>query len=69
MDKQQTNQVMKTKQAAAYLGVSSTTLRRLCQERKIAFLSSGDNTSPLRFLLSDLDSYLATCRVPTKGAV
>jgi len=62
-------QVLKTKHAAAYIGVSPTTLRRLCRERKVAFLNSGDNTSPLRFLVSDLDAYLASCRVPTKGEV
>jgi hypothetical protein len=30
----------------------------------VAYLSDGDNTSALRFLVADLDDYLGRCRVP-----
>jgi excisionase family DNA binding protein len=58
------NKVLKTKAAAAYLGVSPWKLRRLVHDGRVAYLSDGDNTSALRFLVADLDDYLNRCRVP-----
>ena len=60
------NKVLKTKQAAEYAGISSWKLRRLARDRQVAYISDGDNTSPFRFLVADLDAYLERCRVPAK---
>jgi excisionase family DNA binding protein len=58
------NKVLKTKEAARYIGVSPWKLRKLVHEGRLAYLSDGDNTSALRFLVEDLDDYLGRCRVP-----
>ena len=58
------NKVLKTKEAARYIGVSPWKLRKLVHEGRLAYLSDGDNTSALRFLVEDLDGYLGRCRVP-----
>jgi len=55
--------VLKTKAAAAYIGVGPTKLRELVHAGKITYISDGDNTSALRFLASDLDAYLSRCRI------
>jgi excisionase family DNA binding protein len=56
--------VLRTSEASKYLGISEWKLRRLVKAGEISFISDGDHTSPLRFLLSDLDAYIAKCRVP-----
>jgi excisionase family DNA binding protein len=58
------NKVLKTKEAAKYLAVSPWKLRNLVHEGKVAYISDGDTTSALRFLIADLDEYLNRCRVP-----
>jgi excisionase family DNA binding protein len=58
------NKVLKTKEAARYIGVSPWKLRKLVHEGRLAYLSDGENTSALRFLVEDLDEYLNRCRVP-----
>jgi excisionase family DNA binding protein len=58
------NKVLKTRDAAKYLAISPWKLRKLVHEGRIAFISDGDSTSVLRFLVVDLDDYLNRCRVP-----
>jgi excisionase family DNA binding protein len=58
------NKVLKTREAARYIGVSPWKLRKLVREGRLAYLSDGDATSALRFLVEDLDNYLGRCRVP-----
>jgi excisionase family DNA binding protein len=58
------NKVMRTKEATRYIGVSPWKLRKLVHEGRLAYLSDGDATSALRFLVADLDDYLGRCRVP-----
>ena len=62
------NKVMRTREAAKYLAISPWKLRKLAHEGKVAYISDGDNTSALRFLMSDLDGYLNKCRVPASSA-
>ncbi|MGA3167219.1 MAG: helix-turn-helix domain-containing protein [Terriglobia bacterium] len=57
------NKVMRTKEATRYIGVSPWRLRKLVHEGRLAYLSDGDATSALRFLVADLDEYLNRCRV------
>ena len=56
--------VLRTKEAAKYLAISPWKLRKLVHEGKVAYISDGDATSALRFLIADLDDYLGRCRVP-----
>lgn len=58
------NKVLKTKEAATYLGVSPWKLRNLVHEGKVAYISDGDNTSALRFRVKHLDEYLERYTVP-----
>ena len=58
------SKVIRTREAAKYIGVSPWKLRNLVHEGRLAYLSDGDNTSALRFLVEDLDGYLGRCRVP-----
>jgi len=58
------SKVMRTREAARYIGVSPWKLRKLVHDGRVAYLSDGDNTSALRFLVEDLDDYLGRCRVP-----
>jgi len=58
------SKVMKTREAARYIGVSPWKLRKLVHEGKVAYISDGDCTSALRFLTVDLDDYLGRWRVP-----
>ena len=57
------NKVMRTREAAKYIGVSPWKLRNLTHEGRVAYISDGDATSALRFLVADLDGYLNRCRV------
>jgi excisionase family DNA binding protein len=57
------NKVLKTREAARYIGVSPWKLRKLVHEGRLAYLSDGDCTSALRFLVADLDDYLSRCRI------
>jgi excisionase family DNA binding protein len=59
--------VLRTKEAAKYLAISPWKLRKLCHDGRITFISDGENTSPVRFLVSDLDAYIAKCRVPANA--
>ena len=58
------NKVVKTREAARYLAVSPWKLRNLVHTGKLAYISDGDSTSAMRFLVEDLDDYLSRCRVP-----
>jgi excisionase family DNA binding protein len=58
------SKVMRTWEAAKYIGVSPWKLRNLVHEGRLAYLSDGDSTSALRFLVEDMDDYLTRCRVP-----
>jgi microsomal dipeptidase-like Zn-dependent dipeptidase len=60
-------EILRTSAASKYLDVSPWKLRQLVKAGKISFISEGDNTSPLRFLVSDLDAYIAKCRVPANA--
>ncbi len=55
--------ILRTSEASKYLSISPWKLRKLVKEGKISFISEGDNTSPLRFLVRDLDAYIGKCRV------
>jgi excisionase family DNA binding protein len=55
---------MRTREAAKYLAISPWKLRKLVHEGRVAYISDGDSTSALRFLVADLDEYLSRCRVP-----
>jgi excisionase family DNA binding protein len=58
------NKVMRTREAAKYLAISPWKLRKLVRKGRVAYISDGDSTSALRFLVADLDKYLSRCRVP-----
>ena len=58
------SKVMRTREAAKYIGVSPWKLRNLVHEGRLAYLSDGDNTSALRFRAKHLDEYLERCTVP-----
>jgi len=60
------SRVMRTGEAATFIGVSKWKLRQLVKSGKIGFVSDGDRTSALRFLKEDLDAYLQAYRVPPK---
>jgi len=60
------SRVLRTKEAARYIGVSPWKLRNLVHDAKVAYVSDGEATSALRFLQSDLDDYLARNRVPAR---
>ena len=63
------SKVMRTSDAAKYIGVSPWKLRKLVHEGRLAYLSDGDNTSALRFHVDDLDDFLNRCRVPAAPGV
>jgi excisionase family DNA binding protein len=58
------NKVMRTREAAKYLAISPWKLRKLAHEGKVAYISDGDATSALRFLVKHLDEYLERYTVP-----
>lgn len=59
--------VLRSKEAAAYIGVCQKKLYTLVKEGRIAYISDGDRTSAFRFLPSDLDAYLQRNRVSATG--
>ena len=56
-----------TVEAADYLCISPVTLRRLCQRKAITFVTA--TPSEYRFLLRDLDEYIASRRNVRKSGV
>lgn len=50
--------------AARYLGVEPRMMRRLQTERKVAFVKIGRY---VRFVVADLDAYIAQHRTPVGG--
>lgn len=54
--------VMKTKEAAAYLGICACKLRVLAKDGKIAYICDGEKNSAFRFLVTDLNDYLSQFR-------
>lgn len=60
------SKVMRTREAAKYIGVSAWKLRMLARQGKVGFVSDGDRTSALRFLVADLDRYLEKHHHPAK---
>jgi hypothetical protein len=55
--------VIRTKAAAAYIGVSPWRLREICQQGKLAYIQHGQDTSPWLFYICELDAYLERQRV------
>lgn len=60
--RQAARRLLRTKQAAAYLGVSAWKIRQLAQDGKLAYFAA-DEGSPWRFDLCDLDAYIERHRV------
>jgi hypothetical protein len=58
----QPSKVLSVKDAAAYIGVSVWTLRHKAGI-EIPYVQYGEATSPMKFLISDLDAYIARHRV------
>ena len=54
--------LVKTKQAAEYLGISEWKLRNLVQLGLIPYIEDGGGTSPWRFDIRDLDEYVERSR-------
>jgi excisionase family DNA binding protein len=53
---------VKTKQAAEYLAISPWKLRSLVQQGLIPYIEDGGGTSPWRFDVRDLDTYVERSR-------
>ncbi len=53
-------QTLDVSQAAYYLGITDRFVRKLVEQRRIAFLKVG---RLIRFRADDLDAYLDSCRV------
>ena len=53
-------QTLDVSQAACYLGITDRFVRKLIEQRRIAFLKVG---RLVRFRADDLDAYLDSCRV------
>jgi len=49
--------LLRTKEAATYLGVSAWKLRRLVTDNRLPYINDGDG-SPWRFDLCDLEGYV-----------
>jgi hypothetical protein len=49
--------------------MSATKLREFARKGKIAYISMGENTSDLRFKLTDLDAFVERCRIPATSEV
>ena len=62
-------ELLKTKAAAKYMAMSATKLRELARKGAIAYISMGENTSDLRFTLTDLDAFVDRCRIPATSEV
>jgi len=54
--------LLRTKQAAVYLGLSVRTIRNLAQQGQLPYVSEG-NGSPWRFDLKDLERYIETHKI------
>lgn len=54
--------ILRSKEAAAYIGVSTWKLYQLVKKGKIAVISDADHTSAFRYLVKDLDDYLEANR-------
>jgi len=59
---------VKTKQAAEYLAISPWKLRNLVQEGLRPYIEDGGGTSPWRFDIRDLDTYIERSRRSRGGA-
>jgi excisionase family DNA binding protein len=55
--RQAAKRLLRTKQAATYLGVSAWKLRQLVWSGQLAYIAASD-ASPWRFDLCDLDDYI-----------
>ena len=58
--------LLRTREAAYYLGMSPWTLRQLVERRELPYISSGNNTSAWRFDIHDLDRWIETHRIGAK---
>jgi len=56
--------LMKTREAASYLGVSTWKVRDLTHRGKLSYLSLGEATSDFLFVKEDLDAFVERSRVP-----
>jgi len=54
--------LVKTKQAAEYLAISQWKLRNLVQQGLLPYIEDGGGTSPWRFDVRDLDTYIERSR-------
>lgn len=52
--------------AAAYLGIGARELKALRKGKRIPFYRIGHRT--VSYAVTDLDAFLAKCRVPARGA-
>ena len=55
--------LLRTKEAAHYLGMSPWSLRQMVQRREVPYISSGDNTSAWRFDIRDLECWIEAHRI------
>jgi len=55
--------LLRTKEAAHYLGMCPWTLRQLVARGELAYISTGDHTSTWKFDIRDLDRYIDTHRI------
>jgi excisionase family DNA binding protein len=55
--------LLRTKDAANYLGMSAWALRQQVNEGKLPFISSGEHTSSWKFDVGDLDAWVERHRV------
>jgi len=53
-----TRRLLRTRQAAEYLGMSPWSLRRMVEHRELLYVSAGDHTSAWRFDIHDLDRWI-----------
>jgi excisionase family DNA binding protein len=58
--------LLRTNEAAHYLGMSPWTLRQMVERRELPYISSGDNTSAWRFDIRDLDRWIEAHRIGAK---
>jgi len=58
--------LLRTKEAAHYLGMSPWSLRQMVERRELPYISSGDNTSAWRFDIHDLDRWIEAHRIGPK---
>jgi excisionase family DNA binding protein len=55
--------LLRTKEAALYLGMSCWSLRLMVERRELPYISSGDHTSAWRFDIRDLDHWIDAHRI------